>query len=325
MKKIVALAALVSTLALPGPARGQRVVEEIVAIVNDEIVTLSDYRREFEIAVQQLKSQQLSSQDYNKYYEAIKKQLLDSIITDMLLMQQAKEKNINVKEQLKTIVENIKKENNIQSDEDLKRALAQQGMSYEAWTKQYEEMLLKQAVIFSEIESKIALTDAEVIDYYKKNQEEFRVPTEYKLRAVYLSGLEWHGEALENRKKEISDRLAAKESLADVAGELSDPPLREAKGDLGEVAETALDPELREPIMKLKVGEVSPWIKAKTGWYLIQLEEKKDSFVKPFEQVKAAIEEKIFNSRRQAKTEEFLKSLKARSYIKILNPNPLDF
>lgn len=325
MKKIIALAVLATALALPGPARGQRVVEEIVAIVNDEIITLSDYRREFEIAVQQLRSQQLSSEDYGKYYEAIKKQLLDSIITDMLLMQQAKEKNINVKEQLKTIVENIKKENNIQSDEDLRRALAQQGMSYEAWTKQYEDMLLKQAVIFSEIESKIALTDAEVIDYYKKNREEFRVPTEYKLRAVYLSELEWHGEQLENRKKQISDRLAAQESLADVAGELSDPPLREAKGDLGEVAETALDPELREPIKKLQVGEVSPWIKAKTGWYLIQLEDKKDSFVKPFEEAKAVIEEKIFAGRRQAKTEEYLKNLKARSYIKILNPNPLDF
>lgn len=307
---------------IPYPATGQRVVEEIVAIVNEDIITLSEYKHQFDLAVQQLRAQQISSEDYAKAYKMIQQQLLDSMITDLLLLQQAKEKNINVKDHLKSIIENIKKENNLASDEDLKRALAQQGMPYELWVKQYEDMLLKQAVVFSEIEKSIVLSDSEIINYYKQNRAEFTVPTEYTLKAVYLSELNWRGEYLENRKIEISQRIERGDKIEDVAADLSDPPLHDLKGELGTLSESELDPDLREAVKKLSPGKISPWVKAKGGWYVLKLDDKKDSYVKTFEDARKEIEEKLYSERHAARTEEFIKKLRQRSYIKILKPDP---
>ena len=322
MKPVLVMAAV---LLIGIQASAQRVVEEIVAIVNDEVITLSDYKGEFNLRLQQLKAQQLSSEDYDKNYQMVREQLLDTLIVDKLLLQQAKTSNINVTDQLKSVIENIKKENNLASDDDLRQALGQQGMDYEAWKKQYEQMLLKQAVVYTEVDRNIVLNDSEIIDYYKKNPEISTVPASYKLRAVYLSEENWKGDALTARMKEISDRIKQGLSLTDAAAELSDAPLKDAKGELGTLQETEMDPDLHEAVKKLPTGGISAWTKAKTGWYLLLVEEKKDSRRLTFEESRKAIEEKIFGERRQVKLEAFIKDIRVRNFVKVLIPNPPEY
>ena len=125
MRKRTPVFALIGLAVLLSPAAGQ-VVEEIVAVVNDDVITLSQYKEQFDATVQQLRSA-LQGEEYEKQYQMLKKDLLNMMITDLLLMQQAKEKNLNVSEQVKMAIENIKKENNIESDDDLKRGLAAAG------------------------------------------------------------------------------------------------------------------------------------------------------------------------------------------------------
>ncbi|MEN6311979.1 MAG: SurA N-terminal domain-containing protein, partial [Acidobacteriota bacterium] len=208
-------------------------VEEIVAIVNEDIITLSEYKQQFEGQIQQLKGQNLSQDAYNKQYDFLKKELLNTMITDLLLLQQAKEKNLNVNEELKNNIENIKKENNLTSDEDLRRAVQQTGMTYEQWVNQYRDFLLKQMIMMSEVYRSIVLDDSEVVRYYKQHPDEFTVPTEYKLHAVYLTAENRTPEALEALKAEIGAKLKAGADFAETAAALADPPMKEAKGDLG--------------------------------------------------------------------------------------------
>ena len=325
MKKMSLFLVLATVLISAGNSAAQRVVEEIVAIVNDEVITLSEYKREFELSLQQLRAAELSPEEYDKNYRMLKEQLLESMITDKLLLQAAKAADININDQLKTVLDNIKKENNLSSDDDLRRALAQQGIGYEVWIKQYEQLLLKQAVIFTEVERSISMNDSEIIDYYKKHPDEFTVPNEYKLRAVYLSEDNWRGNDLETRKMEISDRIKDGLSLAEAAAEFSDPPLKEAKGELGTLLETDMDKELLQAVAGLEPGTLSSWVKVKTGWYLIQLEEKKNSYRRSFEDSRKDIEEKIYGEKRQKKMEEFLNNLKAKNFVKILKPDPVDY
>ena len=322
MRKKIPFFALIGLAALLAPAVGQ-VIEEIVAVVNDDVITLSQYKEQYDATVQQLRSA-LQGEEYEKQFQLLKKDLLDMMITDLLLMQQAKEKNINVSEQVKMAVENIKKENNIESEDDLKRGLQQQGLDYSQWLKQLEDNMQRQATIYSEVDRTIVLDDSEIVGYYKLHPEEFTEPEEYHVRAIYLATEGKSPEALVEARNLISGKVKAGESFNALAKEFSDGPAKEAEGDLGRFRKGELEKTLEQAVAKLKTGETGEWVETKNGWYLLKLEEKKDSRLKTFEEVKKDVEERLYTEKKTKKLDEYLKTLREKSYIKILKANPLD-
>ena len=325
MKKIIMVLALASLL---GPAAavagGQEVVEEIIALVNDDIITLSDYRTQFEMQVAQLRAAGLPPEEYDKQYAMIKKEMLESMITDLLLLQKGKELGLNVGEQMKGMIQKIMEENNLASEADLRRAVEQQGMPYEVWLKQYEEGMMRSGVLYTEVERAIVLDDAEIVQYYKKHPEEFTTPAEYKLNAVYLASATRSAEEAETLKASVDAKLKGGASFADTAAELSDPPMKEAKGELGTFKHGELDKTLETAVETLKVGEKSAWVSTANGWYLLQLAEKKESALRPFEEARREVEDKLFNERRTVKGLEYIKKLREQSYVKVLKPDPLE-
>jgi peptidyl-prolyl cis-trans isomerase SurA len=322
MNKHVPALIFAGLVAVLAPVVGQ-VVEEIVAVVNDDVITLSQYKEQFDATVQQLRSA-LQGEEYERQYQLLKSEMLNMMITDMLLMQQAREKNLNVSEQVKMAIENIKKENNIESDDDLKRGLAQQGLDYAQWIKQLEDNMLRQATVYSEVDRMIVLDDAEIVNYYKQHPAEFTEPEDYHVRAVYLAAEGKDLAALEATRSLISGRVTAGESFNALAKEYSDGPARESEGDLGRFKKGELDKTLEQAVSGLKAGETSAWVETKNGWYLLKLEEKKDSRLMTFEEVKKNVEERLYAEKKTKKLEEYLATLRAKSYIKILKPNPLD-
>ncbi len=326
MNKIIAGLALTGLLFAAAPAVfGQEVVEEIVAVVNDDIITLSEFRMQYELAESTLRAQQLPQEQLDQQVAMLKKEFLNSMVVEMLLLQKAKELGLNVQEQVKATLEKIKTENAIASDVDLRRAIEQQGTPYDVWIKQLEDNILRNGVLYTEVDRSIVLEDPEVVQYYKKNPAEFTTLTEYKLNAIYVAGDNRAAAEVEALKAAIDAKLKGGASFADTAVELSDPPMKDAKGDLGTFKAGELEAALEEPVSKLKAGETSPWVSNKNGWYLLQLVEKKDSFIRPFEDARREVEEKIFNAKRAVKTEAFVKTLRDKSYVKIVNPDPLGF
>lgn len=324
MKRSASVAAFLFLLgAFFGMVAGE-VIEEIVAIVNDDIITLSQFKQYHDALYQMLRAQ-LRGEEFEKQYNKLKGEILDNMITELLLLQLAREKKLNVSDQVRDTVERIKKENEIESDEQLRYELSRQGLDYEQWLKQLEENLLRQALIFTEVDRTLVLDDSEIVNYYKLHPEEFIEPEEYKLCGIYLSSEERNEEELKAIQKEIEVKLSAGEDFAELAGRYADSPLRENKGDLGTIRKGDLDKVLQEAVTRLKPGGVTPWVQSKSGWYLLKLEEKKDSRLKSFEEAKRDIEEKIFAEKRSVKLREFLKQIKEKSYIKILKPNPLNF
>lgn len=324
MKKRAAVLVCLAVFATAALSGGQEVVEEIVAIVNDDIITLSEVRQEFAMLMAQLRAMQFPLEEQEKQQQILKEQLLENMITDLLLIQKAREMNISVAEQLRATLEKIKEDNNMTSDADLRRAVEQQGLSYDAWLKEYEETMLKQAVVWSEVERSIALDDAEIIQYYRANPEKFTVPTEFKLSAVYL-GTEGRGtEELEALKAQIDEKLKAGADFADVAAELSDPPMNEARGDLGAFKEGELESTLEEAVAKLEPGQASEWIFSRNGWWLLRLEEKTPSRLMAFEEAKREVEEMLYNRKSAERIGEYLKELREKSYVRIVRPDPLD-
>jgi len=307
----------------PGLAAAQ-VVEEIVAVVNDDIITLSQFR-EYHDSVYDMLRQQLRGEELDKQYEKTKPELLNTMITDILLLQAAKEKEFNVTEQLKNAISNIKQENNIDTDEQFRAALQRQGIEYDKFVKQIEDNLMRQAIVLSEVDRAIVIDEADVVRYHREHPEEFVEPEAYKLRGIYLGAEGRTAAELEARRQAISERNTPGADFAALAGELSDSPLKENQGDLGMIEKGHLDKTLEQAVETLKPGEISTWVQAKNGWYLLKLEEKRDSRPRTFEEVKKDVEEKLFLEQRGRKLEEYLKQIKEKSYIKIINPDPLGF
>jgi len=308
-------------LALAGMAAGQ-VVEEIVAIVNDDVITLSEFKAYHDSIYQMLRGQ-FQGEEFDKAYERAKMGMLDTMITDLLLLQMAKQRQFNVGEEVKNYIDRLKRENNIETDAQFRQALLQQGIAYDQFLKQVEENLLRQLIVSQEVDRSISVDETEGVNYYKLNQAEFVEPEEYRLRGVYLSTENRSADEVEARKTEISEKVKGGGDFSALAAELGDSPLKENQGDLGFIKKGELDKTLEEAVIRLKPGEMSPWVQAKNGWYLLKLEEKKESRLRPYEEVKKDIWEKLFGEKRAKKLDEFLKNIKAKNYIKILIPNPL--
>jgi parvulin-like peptidyl-prolyl isomerase len=309
-------------LGLAGATAGQ-LVEEIVAIVNDDIITLSEFRAYHDQIYQMMRSQ-LEGEEFDKQYERVKKEMLDNMITDLLLLQLAKKKQFSVGEEVKNYVERIKQENNIESDAQFRQVLLQQGVQYEQFLKQIEDNILRQILVSQEVDRSIVVDESEGVNYYKLNQTEFIEPEEYKLRAIYLATESVSADELESRKAGISEKVEAGQDFATLAAELGDSPIKENQGDLGFIKKGQLDKTLEESVVNLKPGAITPWVQSRNGWYRLKLEEKKESRLRPYEEVKKEIWEKLFTQKKTKKLGEFLKDIKAKNYIKIFKPNPLD-
>jgi peptidyl-prolyl cis-trans isomerase SurA len=198
-----------------------------------------------------------------------------------------------------------------------------QGVDFEGWKKQAEEYLLAQALVYSELQSSIIVEDSEVLNYYKLHPQEFTEPTEYKLRAIFISS-EGRSEAeIEAKKSEISQKIASGQDFASLASSASEGPEKQNQGDLGRFKKGELEKSLEQAVESLKVGGITPWLQVKGGWYILKLEERKDSRLKSFDEARKETEEKLFNQKRQEKYEEFMKKLREKSYIKILMPDIL--
>lgn len=319
-KWIVWIAALFMAVVL----YSQETVEAIVAIVNDDIITLSEYKAEHEALYNFLRSQ-LQGDEFDEQYDAQKKELLERMITERLLLQEARKQDLNIEEQLRMYIDNIKTQNNIESDEELKRQMAQQGIDFEVWKRQQERGLLQQAVVFNEVGRNIAIDETDVVNYYDQNPDKFTDPAEYRIRAIFISSEENSEDDARMKMEEIDEKLAAGEDMAALAGQYSEGPEKETQGDLGAFKEGELAEPLQKAVENLTEGSMTPWIQMPNGWFRIKLEERKESRLKPFEEVREEIEKTLFNQEQQERLREYLVELKKRSFIKILIPDPLRY
>lgn len=317
----IALAALL-LLGLTGLIRGQAVVEAIVAVVNDEIITLSDFKVQHDLLYRELRSQ-VQGEEFQKQYEFAAGYLLENMIMNILLLQKARELDIDVTEQLNMFIENIKQENNLESDVQLKAEFEKQGADFEAWKSQMRESYMRDMAVYAEVGRSIVVDDAEIFNYYRQHPDEFTQPPEYRLRGIFVSSEDNSEEDAERKKKEILGLLEAGEDFGSVAGTHSEGPNKDKQGDLGSFKQGDMLDSFEQEVTELDEGSVTPWISIQSGWYLLRLEEKTESRLLPFDEVRDQVQEKIFQERSQVEKQKYLERLKAKSYIKILIEDPL--
>ena len=307
---------------------GQEVVDAIVAIVNDEIITISDYMREYDMIYEVYRSQ-FQGEEFSKRLEKEKEELLERLITETLLLQEAIRLDIrstaDIDGQIRSQIDSIKKQYDIGSDEEFRRLMAQQGVDYDTWVAQQEKAILQQGLIFSEVGRSIAIDETDVVNYYDLHPEEFTTLPTYKLKGVYISSDDKSEQEAQAKMEEVNEKLAAGEEFESLASQYSEGPEKESQGDIGTYKKGEMDNTLEKAVENLEEGSLSSWVKISTGWFLLKLVEKTESQLRSFEEVKKEIENGLFMQEQQVKIQAYIQDLKKRSYIKILIPDPLKY
>lgn len=291
------------------------VVEEIYAVVNDEAITGSELKK-FEADMIRSMRMELEGENLERAVAELKKGLLEKFIEQKLLLSKVKQKNYDVDADVEAIIQEIKKQNNIPSDEDLKAALAREGIEFAVWKDMLREQRRQQRLIAEDVGAKIKIDNPQIMDYYRKNASQFTVPAELTLNCIYLNRPDDGA-----RPQEKMDQVLAElrpDNFAEVAKKHSELPGAEENIALGRFKPGELDPKLEEAALQLKQDETSEWIETENGWYIIQLAEFSPEKLREVREVREDIIMTLREAEQQVKVKEYIEQLKKESYIKIL-------
>ncbi len=313
--KVKAFLVAILLLTVSPPFLAADVLEEIYAVVNDEAITGTELRK-FEADLERSLRAELEGEKLDQALAEFKKELLNRFIEQKLLLSKVKEKNYDVEADVETIIQEIKKQNNIASDDELKGALAREGIEFAAWKDMWRQRRRQERLIGEEVGAKIKIDNPQIMEYYRKNEAQFTVSAEFTLNGIYLQKGKDGSRPQEKMDQVLADLRPG--NFADVAKKHSELPSAGESAALGKFKSGELDKVLEEAALKLKKDEYSGWIETDSGWYVIQLAEFSPPHVREVKDVREEIIMILREAEQQVKVKDYIEQLKKESYIKIL-------
>jgi peptidyl-prolyl cis-trans isomerase SurA len=292
------------------------VVEKIYAVVNGELITFSELKSA-EVDMTRVLAQQFKGEELNKEIKKMKKELLDRLIEQKVILSYAREKNYDVDGDVQLIIKNIKEQNNLNTDEELQKAIASQGIDYQQWKRQIKESRIQMRYIYDMIGSKIKIDNASIMEYYKENIDKYTIPAKFTLNCIFLDKNNYTDKEKLDAKKNAIDARLKQSNFLETAKKHSELPGAENNYLLGEFKKGELNAKLEEAAAKLKPDEHSGWIETETGWYIIQLVKFVEPQLTEYKKVRTDIENTLRDKEQDARLTEYIKQLKKQSHIKI--------
>ncbi len=285
-------------------------VDRIVAVVNNEVITLS----ELEEAVAEAKIPPSQSQ--------IQHEMLKKMIEKKLQLQYAKKKGISVsQEELQAALQDIKKRNNFPTDQALKDALAAEHLTLEQYKADLKEQLLLLKLVNREVRSGILIDEAELLDYYKRHPGSFSEPESFKVSQIFFrlpaDAKPSTVSDVKAKALRVLELLQKGGDFRELARQYSEGAEATSGGNLGYFKAGHLFPEMDQAISKLQVGQFSGLIQSPSGFHILLLDEKKPAQPKPFEAVKDEVREAVYQQRSDELYQQWIKDLWATAYVEI--------
>lgn len=319
------IACLCAALA-PSAARAQAkgfVVEEIIARVNNDIITQSDYQKadaqlHDEIAhdCQGCQADKLAEE-----YKDQQKDLLRGLIDQSLMVQRAKDMGISVETDLIKRLDDVRKQNNLNSIEDLEKAVEGSGIAWEDYKTQIRNGILTQEVIRREVGSHINIPTDEVKQYYDAHQQEFTRPEEVDIAEIFLSTEGKSPEEIESVQRKAEDlhnRVVKGDDFNEIAKRYSEgSTAKDQGGDLGTFKRGALAPQLEDVVFKMEKGQITDVIQTKTGFEILKVQAHFQAGLQPVDKVENEIMNKLYMSKMQPQMRTYLAELREESYVMV--------
>ena len=320
MKKIyLIMIAAILAIAVSVPAAGE-VVDRIVAIVNDDVITLSELNETFDPYQKKIEAS-LTGQEKERMLTEGKTTILKPLIDSKLIEQEAKKSGLTVKDdEVMGFVKEVLKGRNMQMSE-LIQALNKDGLTFEGYKQELREQMMRQRLIRKEIRSKIVITDDEIGDYYRQHRDEYEGKEAVRLKQILIPVPAMADDLLRKRAREVAEgalkRIKGGESFDTVAVQFAQGSAGAAGGDIGFVEKGSMLPEVEKEALSLEIGAVSSVIETPQGFYIIQVVDKRGAGLKPITEVRHEIRMKLEDEKAAKRFETWIAELRAKSLVEV--------
>lgn len=297
-----------------------RVVERVLAVVNDDIVLLSELEERLAPVMAQL--QQIPDPAARRARLAeFRRQALEQLIDELLIQQEAVKLKISVTDQdLQRAIQDVMRKNNL-TEQQLEAALAQEGKSLSAYRDQIlKPQLLRLKVLNVQVRSRVAVSDEELKALYQKNMKELGVETKVRARHIFVvipEGATAEREAERRRyAQSLLEKVRGGQAFEEVAKKFSeDSVTREEGGDLGSFSRGTLPANVEEVVFAMKKGEVRGPLRTERGFHVIQVLGREESSARPFKDVQEELRHQLYGQKLEKATGAWLKEVRKRSFI----------
>jgi peptidyl-prolyl cis-trans isomerase SurA len=288
------------------------IVDKVVAIVNRKVIT--QYQLE--------QATQTFLQAGRDPAQVTREKVLNFLIEQELISQEAENTGILITDDdLNSAIEYIKRQNNLQTDDELKEALGNEGKTWEEFLNEVRKQLKIEQVISQKVRAKVEVTDAEVEAYYQENRERFdQAASTVHVRHILLeipgNADETRIHQLQQQAQQLVQQLREGADFAEVAKVHSDHPSAESGGELGTFKQGDLAPPF-DIAFTMEAGAISDPVRSDKGFHIINVQEKMSGEQVVYEQVKTQIQNALFEEKTNQRYEEWIAELEERAYVEI--------
>lgn len=310
-------------------APGAEVIQQILVKVNGEIFTKTDLEQRQIATLRQMQSGDSpdpSDAQLRKMLDEATPQLIVSIVDELLIVQRGHELGYRMgDEQFSSILDNIKKENKLENDEQFQAALKQENMTLTELRKSLERQMIVSRVQQNEVMGRVSVSDDEARRYYDTHLPEFTTTPNVTLREIFVNfgnttaPTVADDTAAREKAAAIRARALAGESYEKLAADLSDAPSRANAGLIGPLNLSDVSVEVRKLIEPMKVGDVTEPLRSPRGYQILKLETRSEAEIKPFAAAREDISNRVFTTKRQAEYQKYLEKLRASAIIEWKN------
>lgn len=318
LKRLLLLLSLLAAGGPPAPAAQPALVNGIVAIVNETVITEKAAREFIEPAIIALERQPgLTRPAYNEKAMEIYRDGLNQLVERQLTLDDFKASGYSFPE---GIIEDFVQDRIRERYGDrvkLIKTLEAQNMTYEQFRTDIREQFIVEQMNLKNVSSAVIISPFKIESYYKEHPDEFKLPDQVRLRMIELRKRDGGDPAaVRQLAREIEAKLAAGAKFAEMASVYSEGSQKREGGDLGWVNRSVLRKEFADATAGLKAGQRTGVIDLADACFLLQVEEVKDAQVRPLTEVRDEIEKTLLSQERGRLQKKYVERLKKKAFVR---------
>lgn len=289
-----------------GPVDAAKLEDRIVAVVNTDLIMLSELKRDL-LPDQERLRKLYTGEDLERRLKTAEAMAVTRMIERRLQLQAAKNKGVEVSDQEVTqAVQEMKKQGETLNQADPNT------------TRSIREQLTLMRVVDREVRGLIMVADSEMKRYYEEHRDRFAYPEEYQLSQILIKPKTPDGLSIaQGRAEALLATLKQGEPFEDLALRFSDGADASRGGRLGLVRQGELIPALEQALTSVPVGQITGIVETAEGLHIVRVDDKKPRQFRPFEQVKAEIQSLVFQQKTEDQYQIWMADLKNKAYIEI--------
>ncbi|MBI3252062.1 MAG: peptidylprolyl isomerase [Candidatus Omnitrophica bacterium] len=296
-------------------ALSAEVIERILAVVNDEVVTEQDLEVAMAPVVAQYRTR-YTGKEFDEKVRELSRDFLNKVIEDKVVLSEAKHRQVIVKdEEVDEVMADVRAK--FPSREVFLKAIGEQGLTEKKLWNRFRDQLMGQKLVGYEVKSRVSVSPGEVNEYYKAHPDEFAQGDRVKLRHILIRA----DARFEDEAKSLAESLVAEirggRPFEDLAKSTSEASEAKDGGDMGWMEKGQLMGEIDEKVFALEPGQITDPIKSSLGYHIFKVVERQKFSVKPLSEVRGEVQDKLFKEKLGVRLDAWMKNLKKNAYISI--------